>query len=32
MAGGVGMCLLAGPYVSDNDVKYIVDNTKAAIV
>ena len=28
----VGMCLPAGPYVSDEDVKYIVDNIKAAIV
>jgi len=28
----VGMCLPAGPYVSDEDVKYIVDNIKNAIV
>ena len=28
----VGMCLPAGPYVKDEDVKYIVDNIKAAIV
>ncbi len=28
----VGMCLPAGPYVSDEDVKYIVDNIKSAIV
>ena len=28
----VGMCLPAGPYVSDEDVKYIVDNIKAAIL
>lgn len=28
----VGICLPAGPYVSDNDVKYIVENIKAAIV
>jgi len=28
----VGMCLPAGPYVSDEDVKYIVDTIKAAIV
>ena len=28
----VGMCLPAGPYVSDEDVKYIVDSIKAAIV
>ena len=28
----VGMCLPAGPYVSDDDVKYIVDTIKAAIV
>ena len=27
----VGMCLPAGPYVSDNDVKYIVDTIKDAI-
>ena len=27
----VGMCLPAGPYVSDDDVRYIVDNIKAAI-
>ena len=27
----VGMCLPAGPYVSDEDVKYIVDTIKAAI-
>ncbi len=28
----VGMCLPAGPYVKDEDVKYIVDSIKAAIV
>lgn len=28
----VGMCLPAGPYVSDEDVKYIVDTIKNAIV
>ena len=28
----VGMCLPAGPYVTDDDVKYIVDCIKAAIV
>ena len=28
----VGMCLPAGPYVNDEDVKYIVDTIKAAIV
>ena len=28
----VGMCLPAGPYVSDDDVKYIVDTIKDAIV
>lgn len=28
----VGICLLAGPYVSDEDVKYIVDCIKEAIV
>ena len=28
----VGMCLPAGPYVSDDDVKYIVDTIKASIV
>ena len=27
----IGMCLPAGPYVSDEDVKYIVDSIKAAI-
>jgi dTDP-4-amino-4,6-dideoxygalactose transaminase len=27
----VGMCLPAGPYVTDDDVKYIVDSIKAAI-
>ena len=27
----VGMCLPAGPYVSDEDVRYIVDSIKAAI-
>ena len=27
----VGMCLPAGPYVSDDDVQYIVDTIKAAI-
>jgi len=26
-----GICLPAGPYVSDDDVRYIVDNIKAAI-
>jgi len=25
------MCLPAGPYVSDDDVKYIVETIKAAI-
>ena len=28
----VGMCLPAGPYVTDEDVKYIVDSIKAAIL
>lgn len=28
----VGMCLSAGPYVGDEDVKYIVDTIKQAIV
>lgn len=28
----VGMCLPAGPYVNDDDVKYIVNSIKAAIV
>jgi dTDP-4-amino-4,6-dideoxygalactose transaminase len=28
----VGMCLPAGPYVSDDDVKYIVDTIKASII
>ena len=28
----IGMCLPAGPYVSDDDVKYIVDTIKDAIV
>ena len=28
----VGMCLPAGPYVTDDDVKYIVETIKAAIV
>ena len=27
-----GMCLPAGPYVTDDDVRYIVDTIKAAIV
>lgn len=27
----VGMCLPAGPYVSDNDVRYIVETIKSAI-
>ena len=27
----VGMCLPAGPYVTDDDVRYIVDTIKAAI-
>ncbi len=27
----IGMCLPAGPYVTDDDVKYIVDTIKAAI-
>ena len=27
----VGMCLPAGPYVSDDDVKYIVETIKNAI-
>ncbi len=28
----VGMCLPAGPYVTDDDVRYIVETIKAAIV
>ncbi len=28
----IGMCLLASPYVSDDDVRYIVDTIKSAIV
>ena len=28
----VGMCLPAGPYVKDDDVKYIVDTIKSAII
>ena len=28
----VGMCLPAGPYVTDEDVKYIVETIKNAIV
>ena len=28
----VGMCLPAGPYVSDEDIKYIVSTIKQAIV
>ena len=28
----IGMCLPAGPYVSDEDVKYIVDSIREAIV
>ena len=28
----VGMCLPAGPYVTEDDVKYIVDTIKAAII
>ena len=28
----VGMCLPAGPYVTDEDVRYIVDCIKEAIV
>lgn len=28
----VGMCLPAGPYVKDDDVKYIVDKIKEAII
>ena len=28
----IGMCLPAGPYVTDDDVKYIVDTIKSAIV
>ena len=28
----VGMCLPAGPYVTDDDVRYIVDTIKANIV
>ena len=28
----VGMCLPAGPYVTDEDVKYIIDTIKSAII
>jgi dTDP-4-amino-4,6-dideoxygalactose transaminase len=28
----VGMCLPAGPYVSDDDVRYIVDTIKENII
>ena len=28
----VGMCLPAGPYVTDDDVRYIVETIKSAIV
>ena len=28
----IGMCLPAGPYVSDEDVKYMVDCIKEAII
>ena len=28
----VGMCVPAGPYVTDDDVRYIVDCIKEAIV
>jgi len=28
----VGMCLPAGPYVNDEDVRYIVETIKNAIV
>ena len=28
----IGMCLPSGPYVSDDDVKYIVDTIKGAIL
>ncbi len=28
----VGICLPAGPYVTDDDVRYIVDTIKASIV
>ena len=28
----VGMCLPAGPYVSDEDVRYIVDTIKENII
>jgi len=28
----VGMCLPAGPYVSDEDVRYIVETIKGAII
>jgi dTDP-4-amino-4,6-dideoxygalactose transaminase len=28
----VGMCLPAGPYVSDDDVKYIVETIKENII
>ena len=27
----VGICLPAGPYVTDDDVKYIVDTIKASV-
>lgn len=29
---GLGMCLHAGSYVSDEDVKYIVEIIKSAII
>lgn len=28
----VGFCLPAGPYITDDDVRYIVDSIKEAIV
>ena len=28
----VGMCLPAGPYVTDDDVRYIVETIKSAII
>ena len=28
----IGMCLPAGPYVTDDDIRYIVDTIKAAII
>ena len=28
----IGMCLPAGPYVSDDDVKYIVETIKENII